>query len=246
MRDVRGSSKREALTRFIPDAARRPDRIDAVYDHFAPGSHSGTPRASAQYRALQKLSPPFAEGRPHRPHDRVRSRRPHPVARCPRLDAGCRRRRRLRRRRVRGPARAVLIHHAMELTGTYQVRSVATVGDTALDLQAGFNAGVGWNIGVLSGAHDRETLAAAPHTHLIASVAAPRERLATAVGLRDPAGAGFWFVPPLDPHAHTTKSRSVTSNAFVCSLLRRLPGTSSIRCGCSRRAGPSPLQRSPR
>jgi phosphoglycolate phosphatase-like HAD superfamily hydrolase len=46
------------------------------------------------------------------------------------------------------------------------------VGDTALDLQAGFNAGVGWNIGVLSGAHDRETLAAAPHTHLIASVAA--------------------------------------------------------------------------
>jgi phosphoglycolate phosphatase len=53
------------------------------------------------------------------------------------------------------------------------VRAVANVGDTALDLQAGSNAGLDWNIGVLSGAHDREPLPAAPHTHLIASVSAP-------------------------------------------------------------------------
>jgi phosphoglycolate phosphatase-like HAD superfamily hydrolase len=60
----------------------------------------------------------------------------------------------------------------MEATGTHRVRAVANVGDTALDLEAGSNAGVGWNIGVFSGAHDRETLQAAPHTHLIASVSA--------------------------------------------------------------------------
>lgn len=48
---------------------------------------------------------------------------------------------------------------------------VANVGDTALDLQAAANAGVGWNIGVLSGAHGREALERAPHSHIIESVA---------------------------------------------------------------------------
>jgi phosphonatase-like hydrolase len=64
-----------------------------------------------------------------------------------------------------------LIFKAMEATGTYSVRSVANVGDTVLDLQAGFNAATGWNIGVLSGAHARSLLEEAPHTHLIPSVA---------------------------------------------------------------------------
>jgi phosphonatase-like hydrolase len=64
-----------------------------------------------------------------------------------------------------------LILRAMTLTGTEDPRLVAAVGDTANDLKAGEAAGVGWNIGVLSGAHNRRTLAAAPHTHLLASVA---------------------------------------------------------------------------
>ena len=64
-----------------------------------------------------------------------------------------------------------LIFRAMEATGTLDVHRVAVVGDTTLDLQAGYNAGVRWNIGVLTGAHDRLTLEAAPHTHLISSVA---------------------------------------------------------------------------
>lgn len=64
-----------------------------------------------------------------------------------------------------------LIFRAMEATGTTRVREVANVGDTALDLQAADNAGAGWNIGVWSGAHDRATLATAPHTHLCRSVA---------------------------------------------------------------------------
>ena len=64
-----------------------------------------------------------------------------------------------------------LIFHCMEATGTISVGRVATVGDTALDLQAGHNAGVRFNVGVLTGAHRRDVLAAEPHTHLLASVA---------------------------------------------------------------------------
>lgn len=65
-----------------------------------------------------------------------------------------------------------LIFHAMEATGVTNVQQVMNVGDTVLDLQAGHNAGVGWNLGVLSGAHRRTQLEAAPHTGLLPSVAA--------------------------------------------------------------------------
>jgi phosphoglycolate phosphatase-like HAD superfamily hydrolase len=51
------------------------------------------------------------------------------------------------------------------------VRRVASAGDTVLDLQAGHNAGAALNIGVLSGAHGRDQLQSAPHTHLLDSVA---------------------------------------------------------------------------
>ena len=64
-----------------------------------------------------------------------------------------------------------LIFRAMERTGTSSVHAVAAVGDTTLDLEAGYNAGVAYNVGVLSGAHDRERLERAPHTHLIHSAA---------------------------------------------------------------------------
>jgi len=46
-----------------------------------------------------------------------------------------------------------LIFRTMEATGVISVDRVMNVGDTVLDLQAGRNAGVGENIGVLSGAH---------------------------------------------------------------------------------------------
>ena len=64
-----------------------------------------------------------------------------------------------------------LIHRAMEATGATDVRRVMNVGDTELDLRAGWNAGAGWNVGVLSGAHVRERLELAPHTHVLPSVA---------------------------------------------------------------------------
>ncbi len=64
-----------------------------------------------------------------------------------------------------------MIFHCMEATGVSNVRHVANVGDTVLDLQAGHNAGVAWNIGVLSGAHGRDQMQELPHTHLLGSVA---------------------------------------------------------------------------
>ena len=64
-----------------------------------------------------------------------------------------------------------MIFHCMEATGISDVRRVVNVGDTVLDLQAGHNAGVALNIGVLSGAHGRDQLQAQPHTHLLNSVA---------------------------------------------------------------------------
>lgn len=64
-----------------------------------------------------------------------------------------------------------LIYRAMTDLRIHDARSVAVVGDTPLDLQAGTNAGAGWVIGVLSGAHGMETLGATRHTHLLPSVA---------------------------------------------------------------------------
>ncbi|MHB8646134.1 MAG: HAD family hydrolase [Thermomicrobiales bacterium] len=64
-----------------------------------------------------------------------------------------------------------LIYRAMMDLGVGNVGRVAVVGDTPLDLEAGMNARAGWVIGVLSGAHGLETLGAAPHTHLLPSIA---------------------------------------------------------------------------
>jgi phosphonatase-like hydrolase len=51
------------------------------------------------------------------------------------------------------------------------VASVAVVGDTDSDLVAGRRAGAAIVAGVLTGAHDEATLAAAPHTHILGSIA---------------------------------------------------------------------------
>ena len=64
-----------------------------------------------------------------------------------------------------------LIFQAMQKTLVHPVARVAAIGDTILDLQAGANAGAGWVIGVLSGAHDLATLGRTPHTHLLPSIA---------------------------------------------------------------------------
>lgn len=65
-----------------------------------------------------------------------------------------------------------LIYRAMIDLRVQDVRRVAVVGDTPLDLRAGTAAGAGWIIGVLGGAHDLETLGPTPHTHLLPGVVA--------------------------------------------------------------------------
>jgi len=64
-----------------------------------------------------------------------------------------------------------LVFRAMMELGVCDVARVAVVGDTPLDVAAGANAGAGWVIGVLSGAHGVETLGATRHSHLLPSVA---------------------------------------------------------------------------
>jgi len=51
------------------------------------------------------------------------------------------------------------------------VAQVAIVGDSPADLEAGNRAGAGLVIGVRSGTHDEAALRAAPHTHIVDSVA---------------------------------------------------------------------------
>jgi len=72
---------------------------------------------------------------------------------------------------ARGRPAPDMILRCMKLTGVSAAGSVANVGDTVIDLQAGHNAKVTWNVGVLTGAHDRARMAAQPHTHLLSSVA---------------------------------------------------------------------------
>jgi phosphonatase-like hydrolase len=64
-----------------------------------------------------------------------------------------------------------MIFRAMELTGVIDVRRVVKVGDTALDLLAGTNAGARGVVGVLSGSQTIEQLGSVAHTHIIPSVA---------------------------------------------------------------------------
>jgi phosphonatase-like hydrolase len=71
---------------------------------------------------------------------------------------------------VNGRPAPDLIFAAMKAVEVVEPECVANVGDTVLDLLAAQNAGVKWNIGVLSGAHSFAKLQQAPHTHLISSV----------------------------------------------------------------------------
>lgn len=64
-----------------------------------------------------------------------------------------------------------MILRAMEKAGVSDAREVLCAGDTDNDLQAGARAGVGANLGVLSGAHDRMRLEKAPHDAILASAA---------------------------------------------------------------------------
>ena len=72
---------------------------------------------------------------------------------------------------TRGRPHPDLVLRAVLALEIDDVRAVAVAGDTASDLEAGTRAGASIVAGVLTGAHGRDRLAAAPHTHLLGSVA---------------------------------------------------------------------------
>lgn len=72
---------------------------------------------------------------------------------------------------TRGRPHPDLVLRAVLTLEIDDVRAVAVAGDTANDLWAGTRAGASIVAGVVTGAHGREELAVAPHTHLLASVA---------------------------------------------------------------------------
>lgn len=171
---VRGASKRQAVWHFVPEGPDRAPRAGLIYESFRAGLArrygAGGVRpvegAESVFRWLKgrgvrvALNTGFDRGITELLlaslgwredafdavvcGDDVRQGRPAPY----------------------------LIFRAMEAAGASGVGRVANVGDTALDLQAGLNAGVRWNVGVMSGAHERRRLEQSPHTHLLESVAA--------------------------------------------------------------------------
>ena len=170
---VRGTSKRDAISRLLPPGPNHEDHLTAAYAAFQRellAAYAKTPvtpidgaldlfdrlRRGGTRIALntgfdRKITEAILDQVRWRVHifdavicvDDVRAGRPAPY----------------------------LIFRAMEMTGTTSVHHVMNVGDTVNDLWAGVNAGVKWNVGVLSGAHDEARLAAAPHTAILPSVA---------------------------------------------------------------------------
>jgi phosphoglycolate phosphatase len=73
---------------------------------------------------------------------------------------------------IRGRPYPDLVFHAVMRLGIDGVQQVAVAGDTASDLVAGTAAGAAVVAGVLTGAHGRDQLEAAPHTHVLDSIEA--------------------------------------------------------------------------
>ncbi|MGR0218300.1 HAD family hydrolase [Agromyces sp. ZXT2-6] len=68
------------------------------------------------------------------------------------------------------PPAPYAVHHAMELTGTLDVRQVLVAGDTLALLEAGRAAGAGWVVGVLTGPARRPELESGPHDAVLSTV----------------------------------------------------------------------------
>ena len=71
---------------------------------------------------------------------------------------------------MRGRPHPDLVLWAVLRLGVAAVQHVAVAGDTVSDLEAGTRAGAAIVAGVLTGAHSKEQLEAAPHTHLLHGV----------------------------------------------------------------------------
>jgi phosphonatase-like hydrolase len=70
----------------------------------------------------------------------------------------------------RGRPHPDMMQHLITKCGIRDTKHVAKVGDTLADLDEGFTAGCGLNIGVLTGSATREDFSTRPHTHVLPSL----------------------------------------------------------------------------
>ena len=166
VRDTMGQSKADVFAALLEpdDAARATDEFARAYERIvAEGRVAPMEGAAEVFAALR------ARGREGVPDHRVRAEHPRCVARRIGL-GGARGPGALPGRLRPGTAGARHDPRRHGAPGRPDAGAVAVVGDTTSDLEAGTNAGARAVIGVLSGAHDRKALSAAPHTDLIDDV----------------------------------------------------------------------------
>jgi len=172
IRNVRGASKRQAILDLLPQGPGREEKaaraLAAFRQHLArlyQGTVREIPGASGTFRWLRSrgvrvaLNTGFDRETAQMLLEALRWRQGVVDAVVCGDDV------------ERGRPAPDMILRCMDLAKVADAGSVANVGDTVLDLQAGHNAGVRWNIGVLTGAHERAVMVAQPHTHLLSSVA---------------------------------------------------------------------------
>lgn len=173
LKNVRGSSKRHALLQFIPAGPEQERLADEAYIYFK--KHLTKLYADEGVRPISGAEHAFRSLREHGVRVALNTGFDREITGFilgalgwidGLVDAVV-----CGEDVIQGRPAPYLIFRAMEMTGVTSVHRVASVGDTTLDLKAGYNAGVRWNIGVLSGAHDYHALQGAPHTHLITSIA---------------------------------------------------------------------------
>jgi phosphonatase-like hydrolase len=175
---VRGASKREAIRRLVErrdpdgaDVAARAERLFAEFrerlaDIYARDGVQAMPSVEATFGWLRRHGVKIAL---NTGFDRVITEL---LLRATGWDAAITRTVVCGDDVTQGRPAPYLIFRAMEAAGATSVHRVASVGDTVLDLQAGRNAGVRWNVGVLSGAHTREQLEQVQPSILLPDVAA--------------------------------------------------------------------------
>lgn len=177
VREVRGRSKTEAIASLVaihlpdvadPDttAAEIHDRFRAMLQAFHETDATEVPGAGATIEELGRLGMPvvLTTGLDRDTAERLLRGLAWPSANLLGLITGD--------DVARGRPAPDLIHAAMELADESEGAAVLAVGDTVSDLEAAAAAGVGWSIGVLTGAHARERLETAQHTAILESVTA--------------------------------------------------------------------------
>ena len=193
LRPWRGASKRQVLRAFIEEkwgsqAAGNDQRVEDAYAAFRSSLEAGY--AGAGVRAIPGAEATFARLRAHGIKIALTTGFYRQVADLILAQLGwdngvidasiC------SDEVAQGRPAPDMIYRAMESTNVSDVKRVAKVGDTLLDLQAGQNAGVGLLVGVLSGSGVEAQLAGIERARVVSSVADLPQLLAqaTAAGTR--------------------------------------------------------------